>query len=105
MVDHPLGVIPENFWVLESRSIEGLYISKKLMRTISEKDHALAILLVPIIGGALRTYLHKDWFAADLIQRHIGIPIEESMLGVPIQLSTEPRPDLPEPNVPYWGEA
>jgi hypothetical protein len=102
---HPLGVDPDEHWILDIHAVEWLFLAKKIVTTVPPADQEAGATIMPLVGGDVRFYLATKVFPAAVVGRFLGKEPGALKPGVAIVLTAKPRPDLPAPTVEYWGTA
>lgn len=99
---------PKDYWVIAPLSVEGMFLSGKLMKLyykdIKEADQDIVIVIQP--SGMPTYYMRKTRMTAEQLGKIIGKTVEQLQGATVIKLRGKaPPPEIPTPNVPYWGEA
>ncbi len=97
----------EEYWQLNPRSIEWLYVVKKLGESVQAKYEDKHCLMGTSLDGTTLYLLSKKFYTPVTISKATGLSVAklENYNGV-ITLK-EPKDSIgkPAPTVAYWGEA
>lgn len=102
----PDGVNLADFWVVEISGWEWLYVFNELTERykLTEKPGALFV-DIATDGSAASFVFKKSEVPVSEMMRVTGRPMSELEGSTLVRLSVKPTPNLPLPNVGYWGTA
>lgn len=104
----PDGLKPDDFWVIEVRGVEALYIVQELAKPVVDKIASVfhPVLITMEEDSDMQTYyFRKVYFSIESIVKATGLQADKVATAPVIKLHVAERPDLPKPNVNYWGKA
>lgn len=101
----PAGIDKEDYWFIEVRGVEWLYMMKKL--TSARADAPISEQPVMVMDGEIAApiwMLKKKFYPIEVLEQATGMNRTTIMNAELIRLSVKKK-DLPKPTVSYWGEA
>lgn len=103
-----IEIAKDDFWRIRHSPgvVEWHYLCDKLMKSVEVKEADDWIVNVHQDTGDYVYLLHKRRFTSDMVARTFGLTVEQvEKMDIITLKSPKARPDLPAPNVSYWGEA
>lgn len=98
----------DDFWRIrhDDGVVEWAFLCNKLLKSVKAENADDWIVNVQQDTGALVYLLHKRCFTSDMIAKTFGLTIQQvETMDIITLKAPKARPDLPKPNVAYWGEA
>lgn len=98
----------EEYWALQPFSVEGVWMIQTLVTRHFPKlnQESKDVVIAYQEEGPPVYWIRKKKLSPRLLGKMIGRTVEQLKGGRLITLKvTKPTEELPEPNVPYWGNA
>lgn len=106
---------PKDYWIIQTSSVEGMFIVQKLLKDHMPKPnpatHDLVIVeyedhnVTPHDVQDPAYWMRKAKLSIEAVSRATGLSLEQLAEDKVITIKLRERPDLPKPTVQGWGEA
>jgi hypothetical protein len=107
MNDIPIQAIDidqKDYWLIRTSAVEWLYLIRKIIRTDKTKPpHENFVVLIR--DKSWLYMLKRAVFAKELLMATLGVTADQLEPGKVFVLDPPSNVGLPEPTVPYYGEA
>lgn len=95
-----------DYWFLQVEGIEWAYVlSEKITKGFEDRKADERAMFMIVVDDTNIYAVKRSLVPIELIMKYTGMSKDVIEKAEVLKLTVKPRPDLPKPTVPYWGEA